>query len=66
VVPVVHQALGDVLGLDPVPLPGPQVDDALVGDEPRGPAVEDGKELAQPVRDVVGVEDRGARRRRPK
>jgi hypothetical protein len=64
VIAVVHEALGDVLDLEAVLLPRAELEDALVGDEPRGALVEHGEERLEALGDVVGVEDgelRGAR-----
>ena len=55
---VIHQTLGDVFDLDSGALAAAQIEDAFVRDEAVFAFVEDGEMSVQPLRDVVGVQDR--------
>ena len=60
---VVHQAFGDVFGLDTARcFELTHVEDALVGDAAVCALVDDGKGALELFGDVVGVEDRQLRR----
>ena len=58
---VIHQTLGHVFDFDASAFAGPQIEDAFVSDQAVLTFEQDRKMSVQPLRDVIGVQDRNFR-----